>query len=75
MDIELKVLNEIFKKAFEVDIIIDEDTSKSSEILWDSINHLNLIIELEDFLKISFDSDEIEGLTSVKKILQVLKNK
>ena len=75
MDTKLKKLSEIFSIAFDVDIEINEYTSKENEILWDSINHLNLIVELESSLNITFTSEEIETLDSVGKLIFILNNK
>jgi acyl carrier protein len=40
---------------------------------WDSLNHMNLILSLEEEFNISFDSDQIIKMTSVKEILSSIK--
>jgi acyl carrier protein len=75
MDIKLEKLNEIFTKAFgeDVDLLITSDKENLSE--WDSINHLNLIVELESSLNITFQPYEIESMKSVKVLIDILKTK
>jgi acyl carrier protein len=75
MDTKLQRLNEIFSRAFEENIIVNFQTSKENELLWDSINHLNLIVELEDKLNVFFSSEEIEYLDSVEKLTNLLEKK
>ena len=49
---------------------------KKNEILsWDSIGHLNLILEIEDALDISFTKEEIENINSVEVLLEVINSK
>ncbi len=72
MQIELSDLQKIFKTAFEEEVEISIQTMRDDVDQWDSINHLNLIVELEDSLKISFTKEEIENLDSVKQLLQIL---
>jgi acyl carrier protein len=75
MDIKLEKLSEIFTKAFgeNVQLLITSDKENLSE--WDSINHLNLIVELESSLNVSFLPSEIESIKSVKDLIEILKNK
>lgn len=75
MDITLDKLNEIFNNAFQEDVNLSLDSSKESLPDWDSINHLNLIVELESELNINLLPEEIETLTSVKKLIDVIKTK
>ena len=51
MDIKLEKLSEIFTNAFgeNVELLITTDKENLSE--WDSINHLNLIVELESTIR------------------------
>ena len=42
---------------------------------WDSLGHMKVISEIEDKLKISFEIDEIIGVDSVKKLIDLSKTK
>lgn len=75
MDITLSRLNEIFSVAFGEAVLLNNDSSKENMELWDSINHLNLIVELEAELNVSFTPAEIEKMNSVKYLIQILREK
>jgi acyl carrier protein len=75
MDIQLEKLSRVFTSAFEEEVKLTLDTKKEDLEAWDSINHLNLIVELESEFDVTFDSHEIEGLNSIKNLIQLLKSK
>jgi acyl carrier protein len=58
----------------EFDRISDSDDT-SSIGNWDSLNHMNLIVVLEEEFNVIFDDEEIVELTSVKKIYSILTQK
>ncbi len=70
---EEKVL-EILKNLFELEAI-DESCSQENCEKWDSMAHLNLIVELESEFGVSFEPEEIGEMQSYKKIVEVLKTK
>ncbi|MBP2618044.1 acyl carrier protein [Chryseobacterium jejuense] len=39
---------------------------------WDSLKHLNLIVELEDAFDKSFEPEEISEMTSMDKIIEMI---
>jgi|LauGreDrversion4_2_1035121.scaffolds.fasta_scaffold1208494_2 acyl carrier protein len=39
---------------------------------WDSLRHLNLIVELEDAFDKSFEPEEISEMTSIDKIIEFI---
>jgi acyl carrier protein len=57
----------------ESDII--DNFSQQSCSNWDSLNHLNLIIALEEEFDVSFDPEEISLMTDIDKILNHIKNR
>jgi acyl carrier protein len=75
MEVSLKKLNEIFNNAFQEEVNLNMTSSKETLPNWDSINHLNLVVELESELNISFHPEQIETITSVKEIIDILKIK
>ena len=75
MEISLEKLNEIFKNAFQEEVNLTMSSSKETLSNWDSINHLNLIVELESELNINLAPEEIENITSVVKIIKIIKSK
>jgi acyl carrier protein len=51
---------------------IDDSTSTDSVERWDSANHINLVLALEEEFGVSFDVAEIEAMTSFAKLLAVV---
>lgn len=68
-------LQKIFQTTFSLDYEIKEDMKRSDIKEWDSINHLNLIVELEEHYGITFSMEEIENLDRVTKILTKIQNR
>jgi acyl carrier protein len=52
---------------------INKSTSMDNVDSWDSLKHINLILELEQEFKISLDTKEIESMLSFDDILKTLK--
>lgn len=75
MGITIEQLQDSFKIAFSSTVEINLETTKDNLPEWDSINHLNLIVELEDSLNIQFQADEIEAMKSVKVLLELIQKK
>lgn len=75
MEISLQQLSEIFEDVFNEQVIINNSTTKDDLEQWDSLNHLNLIVEIEDKFDVSFKTNEIEEMKSVKDILRILRTK
>jgi len=42
---------------------------------WDSINHTNLVLELENVFDVAFEFDELDRITTVAAILESLQAK
>jgi acyl carrier protein len=62
---------EILKRVFNLDTV-DNTCSQATCEKWDSLNHLNLIVELEDEFDIEFEPEEIaemKSFTAIKKTI------
>ena len=68
---EKKVLS-IIKNTFELEEA-HLDISQNNCIKWDSLNHLNLILEIEAEFDVSFDPEEIADIKSANDIIILLK--
>jgi acyl carrier protein len=55
--------------------LIREDTSAENVPNWDSANHLQLVLALEEEFSISFDVTEIEVMFSYFDIVQMIQSK
>lgn len=54
---------------------IDLSTTKDDTSAWDSLNHINLIVALEQQFQTSFDVSEIESMLSFSDIVETLERK
>ena len=64
------------KSVFEIDDTIDQVHYLKDQIAsWDSINHMNLIVSLEEEFKVRFSEEEINELISLDLIELVIKEK
>ena len=72
MENELK-LKQILAGTFQLEVNeIDDDASPDTLDKWDSLQHLNLIMSLEEGFSISFSEDEVVEMMSVALIKEVL---
>lgn len=58
-----------------LNVPVNESTSQDNCAEWDSLHHLNLIIELEMAFDVSFEPEEIAEMKSVEMIETMLKKK
>lgn len=71
----LSQVQQVFKLAMGNDIDVDMNTEKEMILEWDSLNHLNLIVELENSFDLGLSMQEIEGLTSVRGIVELINSR
>jgi acyl carrier protein len=65
---------EILKRVFNLDTV-DETCSQATCEKWDSLNHLNLIVELEDEFDMEFEPEEIAEMKSFDAVKKVIMSK
>lgn len=70
---EEKIL-EIMYSVFAPCNVTVETSQKTCE-KWDSLNHLNLIVELEDAFDMEFDPEEIAEMKSFKAVIEKIISK
>jgi len=75
MKVEMEDLAEIFKKVMGKDTIITQETKREDVENWDSLNHLNLVLELIEFYKVEFTPEEIAKMNSIKQIIEIIESK
>ena len=74
-EINLKFMSAVFKKAINNKLKLSL-TSKFEKVPnWDSLGHMKIVSVIEDKLKISFEIDEIVGVNTVKKLIEITKKK
>lgn len=62
--------------VFEINIknILDNASQKNLEA-WDSLQHLNLAVELEEAFDIEFTPEEISHMTTLESIVNIVEMK
>lgn len=69
-------LQRIMAEVFRTDISnINENLIQKDVEFWDSLRHLNLIIELEQKYDVSFEPEEISDMTSFEKVFNKVNEK
>lgn len=72
MKTTLDQIKQVFKNTFNKNIEINENTTRKEVEEWDSLGHLNLIIEIEDYYNVKLSKQEIEQINSIKDIMLII---
>ena len=67
-------IKDVMRRVFHLDTIGD-DFSQRDCAKWDSLNHLNLVVELEEAFDVSFEPEEIAEMKSLDAIENLLNQK
>ncbi len=67
----IKIIQTVIGNDTEITL----DSTKENTLNWDSLNHLNLIVELEDAFDIRFSPEEMEEMVSVNSIIKIINTK
>ena len=66
-------VQEIFRDIFDDDTLVIHGSTNSSNIEdWDSLNHINLVVAIENDLEIKFDLDELSTLKDVGSMIDLI---
>ena len=68
-----KVVSEILAKRIDISSLKETDSLK--EIGLDSLDLVEVMLEIEDALGIEFDSEEIGGLSTLQSVLDLINSK
>ena len=69
-------IKQVMASVLRTDIsAIDENTSPETIEMWDSINHMNLILALEEEFGVEFENEEIVNMLNYKLIYLTLNEK
>lgn len=66
-------IKKIAAEVFEVQV--NDDTDQNNCENWDSLRHLNFIIELETAFDVSFEPEEIASMTSLFIVESIVQEK
>ena len=63
-------IKKIMTEVFEIESsLVNDKISQKNTGQWDSLNHLNLIVEIEEEFDVSFTPEQIGSMTSLEIIL------
>ena len=69
-------LNEVFQDVFDDDSITVHDETTAADIEdWDSLEHINLIVEIEKKFNMTFSMGEVPGLKNVGEMVDILEKR
>jgi len=69
-------LDSLFKILFNLsDLELTDDLSAKNVPGWDSFNHVNLIINIEEEFGVRFSNDEVGGIQNVGNLKKLLATK
>lgn len=69
-------VTKVFRGVFnDPGLVIKHETNSSHIAGWDSFQHINLIVGLEEEFSVSFTTQEIGALTCVGDLLALLEQK
>lgn len=74
-DIQI-VIKRVMADVLDLDVnAITDDTSVDNSPKWDSANHIQLVLALEEEFSVSFDVLELESMLSFFDIVNVVQSK
>jgi acyl carrier protein len=69
-------LNEVFRDVFDDDSITVNDNTTANDIEdWDSLEHINLVVAVENCFKIKFNMGEVAALKNVGEMVGLISAK
>lgn len=75
IQIDLKFMEGVFKVALNNNSKITLSSKFEKVKGWDSLGHMKIISTIEKKLSIDFEIDEIIGINTVKKLIDLTKKK
>ena len=66
-------LNEVFRDVFDDDgITVNDDTTSEDIEYWDSLEHINLIVAVENEFDIEFNMGEVNKMKNVGEMVDII---
>lgn len=62
----------VFREVLRPDMIVTEGLDASQVEEWDSLNHISLIVAIEEEFKLEFSTDEIASMQKVGDLIDIL---
>ena len=72
----LQALTGIFRQIFDDDTIVLKPEMTAADVAdWDSFNHINIIVAVEQHFKIKFQTAETEEMKNVGHLVELIQRK
>ena len=71
----LRKLEPIFRSVIDPDLVLREELDATKVPLWDSLNHIILMVEIEMQLGVALTTDELARLRNVGDMVTLLQQK
>ena len=72
----LEIVRRIFREVFDDDTLEVNDSTNSSDIEdWDSLEHISLVISMENEFNLKFDLKEVNKLANVGEMVDLIASK
>ncbi len=69
-------VNNVFRDVFDDDeIVVDANTTSADIDDWDSLEHINLIVAIENEFGIKFGMNEVTGMKNVGEMVEIISKK
>ncbi|MGN1167790.1 MAG: acyl carrier protein [Lachnospiraceae bacterium] len=66
-------LNEVFQDVFDDESIVVSDETTADDIEdWDSLEHINLVVAVEEAFKIKFNMGEVNNMKNVGEMVDII---
>lgn len=69
----IDAITPVFQRVFDdPDLTLSANLTANDVPLWDSLNHIVLVVELEDLTGLTFTTDQLAGLTNVGDFVDLI---
>ena len=71
----VNAITPIFRSVFDdPNLVLTAELSASDVPLWDSLNHIVLVVELESLTGLTFSTEQLAGLANVGDFVTLISN-
>ncbi len=71
-----EIINEVFQDTFDDDTIVVTAGTTADDIEdWDSLEHINLIVAIEEKFAIKFKMAEVTGMKNVGEMVEIIEER